>query len=159
MTEVLWIVALAAMLFGLLGVFLPLLPGVPLLFAGMLLAGWLDNFARVGVPTLAILGIMALAAWVVETLASVWGVKRAGASGMAMAGAAAGAILGIFAGLPGLILGPIVGAVGGEYIARRDERTAARAGIAAGIGFLVAIVAKLAIAVTMLAVFVFAWFA
>jgi hypothetical protein len=71
----------------------------------------------------------------------------------------AGAILGIFAGLPGLILGPIIGAVGGEYLARRDERTAAHAGIAAGIGFLVAIVAKLAIAVTMLAVFVFAWFA
>mgnify|MGYP000886457408 FL=1 len=156
MTEVLWIVALAAMLFGLLGVFLPLLPGVPLLFAGMLLAGWLDDFARVGVPTLAVLAIMALAAWVVETLASVWGVKRAGASGMAIAGAAVGAILGVFAGLPGLILGPIVG---GEYIARRDQRTAARAGIAAGIGFLVAIVAKLAIAVTMLAVFVFAWFA
>ena len=61
-TEVLLIVALAAMLLGLLGVFLPLLPGVPLLFAGMLLAGWLDDFARVGVPTLAVLAIMALAA-------------------------------------------------------------------------------------------------
>jgi uncharacterized protein YqgC (DUF456 family) len=59
----------------------------------------------------------------------------------------------------GLILGPILGAVCGEYIARRDQRRAARAGLAAGIGFLVAAVAKLAIAVTMLAVFLFAWLA
>jgi len=102
MTEVLWFVAIAAMLLGLLGVFLPLLPGVPLLFAGMLLAAWLDNFVRVGVPTLAILAVLGIAAWLFETLASVWGVKRAGASGLAIAGAGVGAILGIFAGLPGL---------------------------------------------------------
>ncbi|HRD88359.1 MAG TPA: DUF456 family protein [Accumulibacter sp.] len=159
MTEILWVAAFAAMLLGLLGVFLPLLPGVPLLFGGMLLAAWLDDFARIGVPTLIVLGVMTLAAWLVETLASVWGVKRAGASGMAIAGAGVGAIVGILGGLPGLILGPIVGAVCGEYIARRDQRRAARAGLAAGIGFLVAAVAKLAIAVTMLAVFLFAWFA
>lgn len=159
MTAVLWIVAVASMLLGLLGVFLPLLPGVPLLFGGMLLAAWLDDFARVGTPTVAILAVLTLAAWLLETLASVWGVQRAGASGMAIAGAGVGAFLGIFAGLPGLILGPVVGAICGEYLARRDHRTAARAGIAAGIGLLVAIVAKLAIAVTMLAVFAFAWFA
>lgn len=159
MNEILWIVAFAAMLLGLLGVFLPLLPGVPLLYGGMLLAAWLDDFARIGVPTLIGLAVLTLAAWLGETLASVWGVKRAGASGMAIAGAGVGALLGLFLGLPGLILGPILGAVCGEYIARRDQRRAARAGVAAGIGFLVAIVAKLAIAVTMLAVFVFAWFA
>lgn len=159
MTALLWIVAGAAMLLGLLGVFLPLLPGMPLLFAGMLLAAWLDDFAHVGVPTLVALAVLTLVAWLVEALASVWGVKRAGASGMAIAGAGIGALLGLFAGLPGLILGPIVGAVCGEYLARRDQRTAARAGIAAGIGFLVAIVAKLAIAVTMLVVFAFAWLA
>ncbi|MBL8394517.1 MAG: DUF456 domain-containing protein [Candidatus Accumulibacter sp.] len=158
MTEILWFVALAAMLLGLLGVFLPLLPGVPLLFGGMLLAAWLDDFTRIGTTTLIALGVLTLAAWLVETLASVWGVKRAGASGLAIVGAGVGAVLGIFAGLPGLILGPIVGAICGEYIARRDQRTAARAGLAAGIGFLVAIVAKLAIAVTMLAIFVLVWF-
>lgn len=159
MTGILWVAAFAAMLLGLLGVFLPLLPGVPLLYGGMLLAAWLDDFARIGVPTLIVLGVMTLAAWLVETLASVWGVKRTGASGMAIAGAGVGAIVGILGGLPGLILGPIVGAVCGEYIARRDQRRAARAGLAAGIGFLVAAVAKLAIAVTMLAIFLFAWLA
>ncbi len=159
MTAVLWIVAVACMLLGLLGVFLPLLPGVPLLFGGMLLAAWLDDFAHVGTPTVAVLAVLTLLAWLVENLASVWGVQRAGANDMAIAGAGVGAFLGIFAGLPGLILGPVVGAVCGEYLARRDHRTAARAGIAAGIGLLVAIVAKLAIAVTMLAIFVFAWFA
>ncbi|MCM8594603.1 DUF456 domain-containing protein [Accumulibacter sp.] len=159
MNELLWILAWASMLLGLLGVFLPLLPGVPLLFGGMLLAAWIDGFTRVGAWTLVALGVMTAAAWLVEMLASVWGVKRVGASGLAMAGAGVGAIVGILGGVPGVILGPIVGAVCGEYIARRNERAAARAGIAAGIGFLVAIVAKLAIAVTMLAVFALAWFA
>lgn len=158
MTEILWIVALAAMLLGLLGVFLPLLPGVPLLFGGMLLAAWLDDFTRIGTATLIALGVLTLAAWLVETLASVWGVRRAGASRLAIVGAGVGAVLGLFAGLPGLLLGPIAGAVCGEYLARRDQRTAARAGLAAGLGFLVAIVAKLAIAVTMLALFVLVWF-
>jgi uncharacterized protein YqgC (DUF456 family) len=93
MNEILWIVAFAAMLLGLLGVFLPLLPGVPLLYGGMLLAAWLDDFARIGVPTLIVLAVITLAAWLgSKTLASVWGVKRAGASGMAIAGAGVGAI-------------------------------------------------------------------
>jgi uncharacterized protein YqgC (DUF456 family) len=159
MTELLWVLAFAAILCGLLGVFLPLLPGIPLLFGGMLLAAWLDDFTRIGLFTVLALALMAVAAWLFEFLASVWGVKRAGASGLAVAGAGIGAVIGIFGGLPGLILGPILGAIGGEYLARRDEGKAVRAGAAAGIGFIVAAVGKLAFAVMMLAVFAFAWFA
>jgi len=85
-------------------------------------------------------------------------VKRAGASGLAVWGAAIGAVLGIFAGLPGLILGPIVGAVAGELLARRPLEQASRAGVAAGIGFVVAMAAKLGIAVAMMCVFAFAYF-
>jgi len=159
MSEVLWVLAVAAMFCGLVGVFLPLLPGIPLLFGGMLLTAWLDDFTRVGLLTLLVLAFMAVAAWLFELLASVWGVKRAGASGLAVAGAGFGAVIGIVGGLPGLVLGPIVGAICGEYLARRDERSAVRAGAAAGIGFLVATVGKVVFAVVMLALFAFAWFA
>ena len=86
------------------------------------------------------------------------GVKRVGASGKAVAGAAIGTVLGLFAGLPGLILGPIVGAMAGEWLARRDAAQAGRAGLAAGVGFIVAVAAKLGIAIAMLGVFAFAWF-
>jgi uncharacterized protein YqgC (DUF456 family) len=102
-----------------------------------------------------VLGVLGL---VVDYVASAVGVKRAGASGLAVWGAAIGALLGIFAGLPGLILGPIVGAIAGELLARRPFEKASRAGVAAGIGFLLAMAAKLGIAVAMLCVFAFAYF-
>lgn len=157
MTSLLWIVAIAAMAMGVAGVVLPLLPGIPLLYGGMLLAAWLDDFARVGAPSLVVLGLLAVSAWLFDTFAAAWGVRRTGASGLAMIGAAIGAVLGIFGGIPGLLLGPVVGAVAGELIARRDHRRAARAGVAAGLAFIVATVAKLAIAVTMLGIFAFAY--
>lgn len=158
MTLLLWVVALAAMVIGFLGVVVPLLPGTPLLFGGMLLAAWLDDFQRVGPAWLAFLGFLALAAWALDYVAAVWGVKRAGASSLAMLGAGIGAIVGILGGVVGVLLGPIVGAICGELIARRDHRTAARAGVAAGIAFIVASVAKLALAVAMIGIFALAYF-
>lgn len=159
MTAVLWIVAIAAMVAGLVGVVLPLVPGVPLLFGGMLLAAWIDGFARVGVATVVVLAGLAAAAWLLDYVAAVWGAKRAGASGLAMFGAGLGAVVGLLGGLPGVIVGPIVGAIAGEYLARREARQAARAGVAAGLGFVVAAVTKVALAATMVGVFTVAYFA
>lgn len=105
-----------------------------------------------------LLGVMAVLAWGVDYLAATLGVKRVGASGKAVAGAAIGTVLGIFGGLPGLILGPIVGAMAGEWLARRDAAQAGRAGLAAGLGFIVAVAANLGMAIAMLGVFAFAWF-
>jgi uncharacterized protein YqgC (DUF456 family) len=154
----LWILAGAAVLAGLAGVVLPLLPGTPLVFLGLWLAAWLDGYARVSATVVVVLGVLGVLGLVVDYVASAVGVKRAGASGLAVWGAAIGALLGIFAGLPGLILGPIVGAIAGELLARRPFEKASRAGVAAGIGFLLAIAAKLGIAVAMLCVFAFAYF-
>jgi uncharacterized protein len=154
----LWIAALLAIVLGLAGIVLPLLPGTPLLFGGLWLVAWLDGYSKVSVTTVVVLGCMALIAWVVDYVTGALGVKRAGASGLAIAGAAIGALLGVFGGLPGLILGPIAGAMLGEWLARNDGARATRAGIAAGVGFIAAAVAKLAIAVAMLGVFTFAYF-
>ena len=158
MTMLLWALAVAAMALGLLGVVLPLLPGTPLLFGGMLLAAWLDGFAHVGPGLIALLGALAVAAWLIDYVAAAWGVRRTGASGLAMAGAAIGAVVGVLGGIAGLLLGPVIGAVCGELIARRDHRTATRAGVAAGVAFVVGTVAKLALAIAMLGIFVVAMF-
>ena len=156
MTMLRWVLAFAAMALGLVGVVLPLLPGTPLLFAGMLLAAWLDDFARIGPGLLALLGVLAVAGWLLDYVAATWGVRRTGASGLAMAGAAVGAIVGVLGGIVGLLLGPVIGAVCGELIARRDHRTATRAGVAAGVAFLVGTAVKLALAFAMLGIFAFA---
>lgn len=154
----LWALAGAAVLLGLAGLVLPLLPGTPLLFGGLWLAAWLGDYAQVGIPVLVVLAVMALLAWGVDYVAAVVGVKRVGASHQAMAGAGAGALLGIFGGLPGLVVGPMAGAVAGEWVARRNGAQAARAGMAAGLGFVLAAVVKLGIGLLMLLVFGLAYF-
>lgn len=157
-SSLLWVAAFVAVVLGLAGVVLPLLPGTPLLFGGLWLAAWIDGYSRVGVLTVAVLALMALLAWVADYAAAALGVRRAGASGRAMAGAAIGAALGVFAGLPGLIVGPMLGAMAGEWSVRRHARQATRAGVAAGLGFIIAIAAKLGLALGMLGVFAFAYF-
>lgn len=157
MTVALWILAAIAVLLGLAGVVLPAVPGLPLLFGGLWLAAWLDGFSKVGPTTVGLLAALALLGWAAEYAASALGVKRVGASAAAIAGAALGTLLGIFGGLPGLVLGPMIGAALGEWVARRDHRQATRAGIAAGLGFIAAVAAKLGIATAMLAVFAFSW--
>jgi uncharacterized protein YqgC (DUF456 family) len=149
----LWILAAASVLLGLAGLVLPLLPGTPLLLGGLWLAAHLGDYAQVGIPVLLVLALMAAAAWTVDYLAAVIGVKRVGASNKAMAGAGAGALLGVFGGLPGLVIGPIAGAMTGEWVARRNPTQAVRAGLAAGLGFLLAAVVKLGIGLAMVAVF------
>lgn len=156
--EWLWIVAILLMLIGIAGVVLPVLPGTPLLFAGMLLGAWLDDFSKVGVIAVVVLGVLALLAWAIDFLAGVLGTKLVGASGYAMAGAGIGGVVGLFGGIPGLILGPVIGAAAGELYARKDAQQAAKAGVAAGLGFVIAMAAKLGITVAMLGVFLFAYF-
>ena len=158
MTVVLWMIAAVLVAVGLAGILLPALPGTILIFAGLLLAAWADGFTRVGGWVLAIIGLLAAASYAVDFVAGALGVKRMGASPRAMVGAALGTLLGLAFGLPGLIVGPFMGAVLGELSAHRDLRRAGRAGLAAWIGFLVGAVVKVAIAFTMLAIFLAALF-
>jgi uncharacterized protein len=158
MTVVLWVIAAVLVAVGLAGILLPALPGTILIFAGLLLAAWADGFTRVGGWMLAVIGLLAAASYAVDFVAGALGVKRMGASPRAMVGAALGTLLGLVFGLPGLIVGPFMGAVLGELSAHRDLGRAGRAGLAAWIGFLVGAVVKVAIAFTMLAIFLAAFF-
>lgn len=153
-TVLLWVLAGVLMLVGLAGTLLPLLPGIPLMMIGMLIAAWAEDFTRIGWVTLVILGVLMGLSFVVELVAAALGAKRVGASRQAVAGAALGTLVGLFFGLPGLLVGPFVGAVAGELAARQDAGGALRAGVGAWLGFIVGTVAKLAVAFAMLGVFV-----
>jgi uncharacterized protein YqgC (DUF456 family) len=154
-----WLFALGVLLIilGVAGTVLPLLPGPPLAFAGFLLTAWCDGFSRVGWLTLAVLGLLTLATVAIDLLAASWGVSRLRASPQAIVGSALGSVVGLFAGLPGLIAGPFVGAVAGEYVARRDLRSAGRIGLAAWLGIIVGGAARLAIVCAMIAIFAIAF--
>ncbi|CAG0982408.1 hypothetical protein MTYP_01834 [Methylophilaceae bacterium] len=156
--EWLWIVAFILVVLGLLGLALPVLPGVPLLFGGLLMAAWIDDFARVGTMAMIVIGILALLAWIIDIVASLITTKSAGASRQALAGTVIGALVGILGGLPGIILGTVAGAAIGEILANRDPRRATKIGVAAGLGFVLALAFKLLFAALMLGIFAYAYF-
>lgn len=154
----LWLLALALVAVGLAGTVLPALPGVPMIFIGLWLAAWIDDYQRVGGITLGVLGTFTVLAILADLFASVIGAQRVRASSQSIWGALIGSVVGLFFGLPGLILGPFVGAVIGELAARGGLARATEVGIATWVGLLIGTILKLAIAVTMVAVFAFAWF-
>jgi uncharacterized protein len=149
------LLALGALLalVGLAGVVLPGLPGAPILFAGLFLAAWAEGFVHVGGATLAALAVLTALSYAADFLATALGARRFGASRRAMIGAALG-------GLPGVLLGPFVGAVLGELSGRRGLREAGRAGLGASLGLALGVAAKLALACSMLGLFLldrFVW--
>lgn len=153
-----WTLAALLVLVGLVGTVVPLLPGPPLVFAGLLLAAWIDGFHHFGLPTIAVLTVFLLATVAVDLLASALGAKRVGAGPLAVVGALVGTIVGLFFALPGLLIGPLLGAALGEYWSRRDWRQAGRVGLATWIGMLLGGAVRLALTLSMLAVFALAYF-
>jgi uncharacterized protein YqgC (DUF456 family) len=153
----LWILSALLVGVGMAGTVLPLLPGVPLVFAGLVLAAWIGGFQQVGWPVLLLLGVLALLSLAVDAAAASLGAKRVGASRAAILGAALGTLIGVFFGLPGLLVGPFAGAAAGQFLVRGDVADAGRAGFGAWIGFLLGSLAKLALAAIMLLIFVVAW--
>lgn len=153
MSLLLWMLAIVLIVIGIAGLVLPAVPGAPLLFAGLWLAAWADNFHYIGWGTLVILGILAVLTYVVDFAATAFGAQRFGALKRAIFGAALGALVGLFFGLPGVLLGPFVGAVIGELSGQRGLHAATRAGIGATIGLALGVAAKLALAFSMMGIF------
>lgn len=153
MTVLLWILAIAMIAVGVAGTVLPALPGVALVFAGMLVAAWIDDFARIPGWIVAIMAVLTAIAMAADFAAGMLGAKKAGASKLAIVGAAIGTIAGVFTGFLGLVFMPLVGAAIGEYVAQRDVKRAGRVGIATWIGLLVGTAIKVAVVFTMLGVF------
>lgn len=157
-----YLLAIVLVVVGIAGTILPALPGLPLVFAGMLLAAWAGDFQQVGVPMLAVLGALTVFSLAVDFWATALGAKRVGASRLAIVGAMVGTFAGLFLGPIGLLLGPFAGAIGGELIHRRsllrhDLGQAAKIGIGTWFGILFGTVLKLALAFTMLGLFALAW--
>ncbi len=159
----LYIVAAILIVVGILGVILPALPGLPLVFGGMLLAAWADGFERIGVWTLVILGILTVLSLLIDIVATSMGAKRVGASRLAIVGAMIGTVVGLFFGIVGVFIAPFIGAVLGELLHRRklersDVGHAAKVGLGTWFGILLGVISKLALAFAMLGLFFFAWF-
>ncbi len=152
--------AIAALLVivGLVGVVLPALPGIPLIFAGLLVAAWADGFAHVGWIPMVLLGLLTLLSFAIDIFATTVGAKRVGASPKALWGSVIGTFVGLFFMPIGLLAGPFAGALIGEYWHARQLGQATKVGFATWLGILLGVAFKLALALAMLGLFVFAWF-
>jgi uncharacterized protein YqgC (DUF456 family) len=153
MTGLLWIVAILMIVVGVVGTVLPALPGVVLVFGGIVLAAWIDDFTRISAWTVGALALLTLVGIATDFVAAALGAKRAGASKLAILGAAIGTVAGVFTGLVGLVFMPLAGAAIGEYFAQRDLRHAGKVGIATWLGLLIGTAVKVAIVFTMVGVF------
>lgn len=152
-----YLVAGALVLVGLLGVILPALPGLPLVFAGLWLAAWAGGYAEVGVGTVIMLAVLTLLSLGVDIVAALMGAKRVGASRLALVGAAIGTVVGLFMGIVGILVGPFVGALVGEFLHGRKLDMAAKVGVGTWLGIMFAAVLKLALGFAMLGIFALAW--
>lgn len=161
-THLYYAIAALLVIIGLLGTVLPALPGLPLVFGGMLLAAWAGGFQQVGVPMLVLLGVLTALSLAIDVWATALGAKRVGASRKAIVGAMLGTVAGLLFGPLGLLLGPFAGALAGELLHRRSVAAghlgdAARIGFGTWIGILFGTALKLGLAFAMLGLFALAW--
>lgn len=159
MQTVSYVVAALLVLVGLAGVVLPALPGLPVVFAGLLLAAWAGGFEQIHVATLVVLGLLTLLSFGVDFWATAHGARRVGASRKALVGAVLGTFAGLFVFPPfGLFVGPFAGALVGELLHGREWRQAAKVGVGTWLGIVLSVVLKLGLAFAMLGLFAFDWF-
>lgn len=154
MVTLLWILVVLLIVAGLAGTVLPALPGAALVFAGVLLAAWIDDFTRVSTWTVLVCGMLMLIAWAADYVSAMLGAKRAGASRLAIVGAAIGTVAGLAFGLIGVLFLPLLGAALGEFVADRNAARAAHVGVSTWVGLVIGTLAKVVISFVMVGLLV-----
>ena len=147
------VLALLLMCIGVAGSILPGLPSTPLVFIGAL--GHKLYFGPTGAAwwVMAVLAAFTLISLVVDYAASVYGAKKLGATWRGVVGAIVGGLIGLFFNLPGILLGPFIGAALFELAGGREWREASKAGVGATLGLLAGTLGKLLCCGTMMALF------
>jgi uncharacterized protein len=156
MEILLYALGAAAILVGIAGVVLPAIPGSALLAAGAFLVGWADGFTRVSGWTVGVCAALAVAIWAVDFAAGALGAKAFGATKWAVIGSGVGLLVGLFLGLPGIILGPAIGALAFEYARDPNFERALKAGVGAFVGFVLGSAVKVALSFVLVGVLVLA---
>ena len=157
--ESLWfLLALAVMLLGVAGTFVPVLPGLPLVLGGIYLYAIATQLGGgLGAGHLVAFTLVGVAAYGFGFAANALGAKAAGGSRAGAVGAVLGLLVGLLLGGPvGLILGPFVGAVLFESLWGTRGRQAFRSGLGAALGVLAGTVVEFAVALGLTGAFVFA---
>ena len=157
MDVALYIIAAALIVTGLVGAIVPALPGIPLIFGGIWLIAETDHYHHLGLGWLLGIAVVGAVGLTVDLLAGALGAKRVGASKQAVSGALLGTMIGLFFGLPGLLLGPFVGALLGELASGNSVLRSTHVGVSASVGLIFGTLMKLVSSVMMVALFAAGW--
>jgi len=147
------IIAMLFMLTGIVGCLVPVLPGPPLSYLGLVIVHF-TRFADVSQKLFIILGIIAVAVTVLDYIVPIWGTRHFGGSKYGARGATVGLVIGLFLGPAGIIIGPFLGAFVGELIFKDDVKYALKAGFGSLLGFMTGVGLKLAASLLMTFYFV-----
>ena len=121
---------------GFIGTFVPILPGAPLAWLGLLTA-YFSDYCKISITGLIITGVLAVVVSILDNIFPIAMTKKFGGSKAAVTGSTIGLILGLFGGPAGIIIGPFVGAMVGELIHNNGEfKGVFKAGLGAFVGFL-----------------------
>jgi uncharacterized protein len=131
------------MLTGIAGCALPVLPGPPLSYAGLLLLHFTEKYEFTG-KFLLIWAVITIVVTLIDYWIPVWGAKKFGASRPGVWGSIIGLVAGLFFFPPfGIIIGPFAGAVLGELLAGKQSGAALKAGFGSFAGFISGVLLKL----------------
>jgi len=149
-----WLIAIVLMAIGLIGTVLPVVPGtIIILGAAIIHQIMLGSEKSLGWWNIAALVLLTLLSYALEFAGGYFGAKRFGATKWGVFGATLGAIVGLFFPFPGLIFGPVVGAIAGELVGGKRLVRAGRAGWGALLGNLAGMLGKLTIGLVMVSWF------
>ncbi|MCI2425424.1 DUF456 domain-containing protein [Candidatus Acetothermia bacterium] len=145
------LIALIIIFIGFAGLLLPILPGAPLILLGMVVYGLLAGFYELELGFWIGQSILVVLLYAVDYIAATVGVKRYNGSHLAIGGSIVGIAIGLFTlGFIGIIIGPILGAIAGEFLAKGSLERALKGGVGAFVGIAGSIIAKLIIGIVMI---------
>jgi uncharacterized protein YqgC (DUF456 family) len=153
---VLLILAVILMVIGIIGCLVPVLPGPPISYLGLILLH-ITRFGQFSTNVLISLAIVTIVVTIIDYVVPLWGTKKFGGSKYGIRGAAVGLVIGLFLGPVGIIIGPFIGAIVGELIFKDDISYALKAGLGSLLGFLTGVGLKLAASFVMTFFFVKEW--
>jgi uncharacterized protein YqgC (DUF456 family) len=142
------------MLVGLLGVVLPILPGIILSWLGLFIYAAGTGFERISVAVVVVFFVLMLASLAIDFFAPMLGAKKYKASRLSIWLAFLGAMVGIFFGIWGIILGPFVGALAGEFISGKGARQAFGSALGTFVGMILGSLLKIVIILVMAGFFI-----
>lgn len=133
------------LIIGLLGCIMPILPGVPLCYVGILLLHFTSKI-QFSTTFLVVWAVIVVAIQVLDYFIPIWGTAWFGGSRWGTLGSVVGIVVGMFFGVGGIVIGPFIGAVIGELLTGRAIMPALKAGFGSFVGFMAGSVSKLVVA-------------